>query len=56
MNLLELHEALHKFMKEHPEAWDMEVFQTSCFDDPYRFLTSGLYVGEVHTVVEEDEE
>jgi hypothetical protein len=39
----------NELAKTNPEVLEMEVFQTSCFDTPYRFGTSGIYLGEVAT-------
>lgn len=40
----------NKLAEEYPEALEMDVFQTSCFDDPYRFETSGAFIGQLVAV------
>jgi hypothetical protein len=49
MKLKQYLKQIEELLKEHPEAADLEVFQTSCFDDPLRFETSGIYIGECYS-------
>jgi len=46
---------VNEVLANRPESAEMDVFQTSCLDDPYRFPTNEVYVGELWCV-EVDEE
>ena len=50
MKLKDLQKEIEALIASRPEAADMELLQTSCFDDPYRFETSGIYIGEAFKV------
>lgn len=47
MTFREFLKQANQLAEEHPEALDLEVFQTSCFDDPYRFASDSIYIDEV---------
>ena len=53
MKLFELQKQIEQLIAKNPEAANMEVMQTSCFDDPYRFAVSGVFVGEAFKAVDE---
>jgi len=55
MKLKELRDEIDALIASRPEAADMELMQTSCFDDPYRFETSGIYIGEAYQLDDEDD-
>ena len=46
---------IQELLAKHPEAGEMTLMQTSCLDDPYRFDTCGIYIGEVYSVVDKED-
>ena len=48
MKLKDFQQKIADLIANHPETAELDVFQTSCFDDPLRFETSGIYVGEAY--------
>jgi len=47
---------IYKLISDNPEAANMQLAQSSCFDRPLRFETNELYIGEAWDVVDEDDE
>ena len=41
---------IQDLLAKNPEAGEMELMQTSCFDEPYRWDVSGIYIGEAYVV------
>lgn len=55
MDLNSVKESIDRILKEHPELGKLEVYQTSCFDDPLRFSTSGIFAGDVFKIEKDGE-
>ena len=55
MTLNELQQQIQELLAECPEAGEMKVMQTSCLDDPYRFDTECISIGECYSVVDKDD-
>ena len=54
MKLKALKAKIDRMVEKYPEALEMDVMQTSCFDDPYRFETSDIWVGETYRTPQGD--
>lgn len=40
----------NELLAKNPELGELFMYQTSCFDDPYRFEVSGICAEKVHIV------
>ncbi len=43
---------IYDLISDNPDAANMQLAQTSCFDRPLRFETNELYIGEAWDVVD----
>lgn len=48
MKVKDFIEQLQALVENDPEVGELEVFQQSCFDDPYAFETTYMYASEVY--------
>jgi len=55
MKLKDLKKSIEQLVESNPEAAELEVFQTSCFDEPERYESSNVFVDEVFIVTDNGE-